>query len=209
MSSNFREQFFSYTVTESLESKKFFSKDFNTLSIILWLFITFTINPIGKLQKNLKKEETNQLYTYRYIPAFEGKHKESQYLNQFYTIIASSSTVRKYHLRSIGIEARRSTVYFAVGETTARSQPWRGAQEKLTWADSPPFHAATISVIAGDVAGSTRPILWVDVLLSLSARNLYRRSRRTIHWATSCLTLSHIPDVHSTRTNVQNLYGIL
>lgn len=64
------------------------------------------------------------------------------------TLIPVSDAYRRFYL------SRNATVNcLLVGETTARSQSG-GDEEKLTRVDSPPFHAATISVIAGAVANS-------------------------------------------------------
>lgn len=112
--------------------------------------------------------------TYRKcIPAFERKHKDYQYRVHFTrTFVMLTHLCTDEHDNDASplalLRIPSATVNcLPVGETTARSQ-CGGAQGKLTRAHSPPFHAATISVIAGAVASSPRPIPWVDGLLSRS-----------------------------------------
>jgi hypothetical protein len=121
----------------------------------------------------------------KYIPAFEGKHKGGECLRHFYTTIIIQLT----HLYGASVWTRaynttgtqRSTV--CLREKQRHVVSYGGVQGKLTRAHSPPFHAATISVIAGGVASSLRPIPWVDSFLSRSmhATRGQDRNRNVFH----------------------------
>lgn len=68
----------------------------------------------------------------------------------FLTVLSKEDTFKSTSAADARVRhSPRATINcLPVGETTARSQHG-GAQGKLTRAHSPPFHAATISVIAG------------------------------------------------------------
>ena len=82
-------------------------------------------------RKNLKKI-LRGLYTCRkYIPAFEGKHKDSQCVRHFtrsyYMDLYGASVARRTRTTRPERDVQLSAC--AVRETTARSQRWRGSGE--------------------------------------------------------------------------------